>query len=358
MADRGRGPAGVGLRNAQHWGALPLGGMLPGLTCIQHRLLRDPQSFYAALSEVGAARELRIHTPGHQVYQWAGELDIGSTTLISIGSSAVSFAIADAPTVLLAVSFAGHRQIKTPLGTGHCLNRGIALMPLGDRCISGQFSGALLPLRLDHIIQTAAAMAGRNPAALAGQRGFGQFAPLSRPDGPEAQLVHGLLRTMNAAAGLDPRLPARLGCDDSLHRLVATMLQPALLVEEPARDLQRWRERDGSQAFDELIDYIRANLDQPLRLSELEARSHYSSRALQYAFRQRLGCTPRQWIREQRLERAMAQLEQGGRGCSIRMIALACGYRHMGLFSSDFKKRFGLTPSAARWRTAAPARGG
>jgi transcriptional regulator GlxA family with amidase domain len=140
--------------------------------------------------------------------------------------------------------------------------------------------------------------------------------------------------------------------------LVATMLQPALLVQEPARDLQRWRERDGRQAFDELIDYIRANLDQPLHLSELEARSHYSSRALQYAFRQRLGCTPRQWIREQRLERAMAQLELGGRGCSIRMIALACGYRHMGLFSSDFKKRFGLTPSAARWRTTAPAGGG
>jgi AraC-like DNA-binding protein len=53
----------------------------------------------------------------------------------------------------------------------------------------------------------------------------------------------------------------------------------------------------------------------------------------------------------------MAQLEQGGRGCSIRAIALACGYRHMGLFSSDFKKRFGLTPSAASWRTATP-RGG
>ncbi|MFM7393280.1 MAG: helix-turn-helix domain-containing protein [Cyanobium sp.] len=37
-------------------------------------------------------------------------------------------------------------------------------------------------------------------------------------------------------------------------------------------------------------------------------------------------------------------------GSSIRAVALACGYRHMGLFSSDFRKHFGLTPSAVRWQ--------
>ena len=55
----------------------------------------------------------------------------------------------------------------------------------------------------------------------------------------------------------------------------AALLDPELLVVEPA-DLGRCWERDGRGSFDELIDYIRANLDQPLRLSDLEARSHYS----------------------------------------------------------------------------------
>ncbi|MFM9102847.1 MAG: hypothetical protein ACKOPS_16610 [Cyanobium sp.] len=89
-------------------------------------------------------------------------------------------------------------------------------------------------------------------------------------------------------------------------------------MEETAADRRRIHGRAGGSSFDELIDTIRANLDQPLRLSDLEARSHYSSCALQYAFRERLGCTPRQWIREQRLEQAVAQLEQGGQldtGC-------------------------------------------
>jgi AraC-like DNA-binding protein len=45
----------------------------------------------------------------------------------------------------------------------------------------------------------------------------------------------------------------------------------------------------------------------------------------------------------------MWQLEQGARGSSIQAIALACGYRHAGHFSIDFKKRFGLTPSAVSW---------
>jgi AraC-like DNA-binding protein len=133
-----------------------------------------------------------------------------------------------------------------------------------------------------------------------------------------------------------------------LLRLVVSWLQPQLL-EETAADRRRIHRRAGGSSFDELIDYIRANLDQPLRLSDLEARSHYSSRSLQYAFRERLGCTPRQWIREQRLKQALVQLEQGGRGRSIRAVALACGYRHMGLFSSDFQKRFGFTPSAVRF---------
>jgi AraC-like DNA-binding protein len=52
------------------------------------------------------------------------------------------------------------------------------------------------------------------------------------------------------------------------------------------------------------------------------------------------------------LEKAMEQLLGKPSGVSIKTIALACGYRHMGLFSGDFKRRFGVSPSAV------PAGGG
>jgi hypothetical protein len=140
----------------------------------------------------------------------------------------------------------------------------------------------------------------------------GGFTPRHIGDGPQAQMVHALLRSIDACAAIDPQLPAKLGMGDSLCRLTAVLLDPKLL-HELAADLQRCQERAGRNAFDELLDDIRAHLDQPLRLSDLEARSQYSSRALQYAFRQRLGCTPRQWIRQQWLERVMEQLQQGDR---------------------------------------------
>jgi len=320
---------------------------VPGLRNLAHRQLADAEAFYASLARVAPVRQLRIHTPLQHFDQWAGVLEVGSAALLSISSSNVSFAV-EAPTdVHLVAAFAGQRRIGCAFGDATCTAGGMAMVPIDDRTVAGSFSGAVVALRPARISQVAAAMAGRTAAPHTEEARFARFAPLSCPDGPQARMVHALLHAIDPAAGVNPRLPAQLGYDDSLHRLVATLLQPALVHQEPA-DLQRWRERDGRRAFDALLDYIGANLDQPLRLSDLEARSHYSSRALQYAFRERLGCTPKQWIRQQRLERALEQLQHSERDTPIRAIAWACGYRHLGLFSADFKRRFGCSPSQLR----------
>jgi len=98
-------------------------------------------------------------------------------------------------------------------------------------------------------------------------------------------------------------------------------------------------------AIDDLISYIKDNLDQPLNLTVLQNRSHYSRRALQYAFRERLGCTATQWIRAQRLDLARSRLLAAAPGDTVSSIAQACGYHAMGLFSIDFQQRFHVKPS-------------
>ncbi|MFM1811737.1 MAG: hypothetical protein RLZZ336_675 [Cyanobacteriota bacterium] len=98
-------------------------------------------------------------------------------------------------------------------------------------------------------------------------------------------------------------------------------------------------------ALDDLISYIKDNLDQPLNLTVLQNRSHYSRRALQYAFRERLGCTATQWIRSQRLDLARSRLLAAAPGDTVSSIAQACGYHAMGLFSIDFQQRFHVKPS-------------
>jgi len=94
-----------------------------------------------------------------------------------------------------------------------------------------------------------------------------------------------------------------------------------------------------------VIDYIDAHLSEPLSLAAIEANSHYSRRALQYAFRRKFGCTVTQWIRARRLDLAHSRLSLAAIGETVSGIAKACGYRSMSLFSIEFQQRFHIRPS-------------
>ena len=315
----------------------------PAMPNLHHDITTDPESACQQMKPWMPLRNLQSQVPGHNFYLLTSFLDLGKAQLISISASNVRFQC-DVPTVHLIANSSGTERITMPAGELQISPGGMALLPPGEREVEHFHSAVVIQLQPEQVARVAAIMAGRNDHADASPQAFSGFKPLGIPSGPSARLLHGQLQSINASTALDPQLAIQLGYDDILIRLIATLLNPALLHQD-ATDQLRWQERDGRAAFDELIDYIRANLDQPLRLSDLEARSHYSSRALQYAFRKRLGCSPKQWIREQRLEHAMQQVQQSPPKASIKAIALACGYRHMGLFSRDFRNRYGLTPS-------------
>ncbi|QVL54108.1 MAG: helix-turn-helix transcriptional regulator [Cyanobium sp. M30B3] len=322
-------------------GAVVSGRLRPGLPSLEHQLLADAQAAHQLMAAVLPLRQVRPLVAGRDFYQEIGLLHINQVPLLSYASAAAQISTGHTPAVQLVACFAGGRVARTGRGVVTSRAGSGVLLPPGACKVSGSDSCAVMTLRPEDLARTAAAISGDGAAEV-----FHRFAPREL-GGVEARQLHALMQHLDACVASDPALPAQLGLDDLLLRLVVSWLQPLLLLGRPA-DHQRIGERCGRSSFDELIDYIRANLHQPLRLSELERRSHYSRRALQYAFRKKLGCTPHQWIREQRLERAMQQLRQGGRGSSIQAIALGCGYRHGGHFSADFKKRFGLTPSAAR----------
>jgi transcriptional regulator GlxA family with amidase domain len=135
-----------------------------------------------------------------------------------------------------------------------------------------------------------------------------------------------------------------LRLDDLIRRLVVMLLVPDLLDAATATPI--------SEPFlhQQLVDWLLAHLDQPISLSELEQRSSYSRRALQYAFKQRFGCGPMQWLRQQRLAKARALLEQPGSSGGLARVAQACGYLCQGSFSRDFLARYGERPSQVQRR--------
>jgi AraC-like DNA-binding protein len=52
-----------------------------------------------------------------------------------------------------------------------------------------------------------------------------------------------------------------------------------------------------------------------------------------------------QWIRQQRLARAHQRLLHPKPGDTVTSISLACGYRSLGRFNTDFQRMYGAKPS-------------
>lgn len=152
------------------------------------------------------------------------------------------------------------------------------------------------------------------------------------------------LHTLSDCLDLDRSLITQLALEEQLCRLVA-LLMVADRSQSPSTDAGLAEGDCATDDFEALLLYIDAHLDHPLNLTLLQDHIHYSRRAVQYAFRRRLGCTATQWIRAQRLDRSRALLAQATAGDTVAAIAKACGYRSMSLFSIEFQQRFHIKPS-------------
>jgi AraC-like DNA-binding protein len=143
---------------------------------------------------------------------------------------------------------------------------------------------------------------------------------------------------------LGAHLPLRLELEQLLSRLSLLLLFPDLHRQDQV-DRVLSRNQRGRDSFDDLLEFIRANLDKTLSMPMLEAYSHYSRRAIQYAFKEKLGCTVTQWIRQQRLQLARNYLQNPLPEDTVNGIALRCGYRSASLFSMEFQQRYLAKPS-------------
>lgn len=139
-----------------------------------------------------------------------------------------------------------------------------------------------------------------------------------------------------------PEVLFHLGIDDSFYRAVVMMLRPDLFVTP---NISSTDSQISRREVALVCDYISGNLSERLTLSDMEKVSGLSARSLQYYFRSRFGCSPMQWIREERLLAARKQLLSIRDGQTIVDIALSCGFVNQGAFSSVYRRRFGELPS-------------
>ncbi len=103
---------------------------------------------------------------------------------------------------------------------------------------------------------------------------------------------------------------------------------------------------DAVQRLQRVMQVVRADLTHPWTVRELATAANLSQAQLFRRFRQRMGTTPVDWLRHERINAAKPLLvvsdEQVGR------IAARCGYPDPFHFARDFKKLVGVTPSEFR----------
>lgn len=104
-------------------------------------------------------------------------------------------------------------------------------------------------------------------------------------------------------------------------------------------------ELDYVKRVNRAIDFVRANIDQPLPLKDVAQVAHFSPFHFHRVFRAMLGETLQQFTKRLRLERALTLLSHEP-GRSLTQVAIACGFQSSSDFSRSFKQRYGVPPSA------------
>jgi len=172
------------------------------------------------------------------------------------------------------------------------------------------------------------------------------FAALMALDEPNVAGVANLVRWAVAELERSPSL---------LHnRLAATqfeqLLVTALLIAQHSNYRQRLEKLNGAgfsiRGVKRAVDYMEANADAPITLSDLVAASGTAGRTLYKHFRLSKGMSPMAYLRKVRLQKVREEILSDDGASTVTEIATRWGFNHLGHFSAEYRRHYGETPSA------------
>jgi AraC family transcriptional regulator len=102
---------------------------------------------------------------------------------------------------------------------------------------------------------------------------------------------------------------------------------------------------DCAERINRAIDHVVKHVDGRLRLEDVAAVAHVSPFHFHRLFKSVVGETLAQFVKRQRLERALYLLSHNA-GRSLTDVALQCGFSSSSDFSRSFKQHYGVAPSA------------
>jgi AraC-like DNA-binding protein len=141
----------------------------------------------------------------------------------------------------------------------------------------------------------------------------------------------------------DPDCPQQLIASPLEQLLIQTLYRSQanglLLADESGQAARPWYVRKAQQ-------YIQDNFTDELGIEALAELTGVSVRSLQYGFKNSIGMTPVQYLKQLRLQQAREKLLcYTGYDSGVTDIALQCGFRQLGRFAKSYKNAFGESPS-------------
>lgn len=143
---------------------------------------------------------------------------------------------------------------------------------------------------------------------------------------------------------------ARLQGETTRERLLIeskTLEWLALLLDQPAfspcRAIAPQRHARDEAALAAAARILQSRCHEEHSIAQLSRSVHLNEFKLKRGFRERFGTTVFGFLRQQRMERARALLQDGNR--SVIEVANAVGYSNPSHFARAFKEAFGLNPS-------------
>ena len=130
---------------------------------------------------------------------------------------------------------------------------------------------------------------------------------------------------------------------DKLHEL-AEVCQT--MQDDYVRRVHRIRTSGISRQVLQICDYIDMHLEDELTLPKLADMLSYSDSYLSHKFKDEVGISIRDYVRKKRLERAKELM--GATDMTVTDIATKLNFCSQSYFSAEFKKEYGINPSA--WR--------
>lgn len=162
---------------------------------------------------------------------------------------------------------------------------------------------------------------------------------------PNAATLHQLRRMIIDGTSEVPAPADQFGDKSTLEMIFVDLARSMLADGGNAEILRKGRTRD---VLARSLDHIDANLCAELRITDLCQVAGVSLSTLERVFRGELRMTPLSYIRARRLDAVRRALIKGEPDTPIAQLAHDHGISHMGRFSADYRRQFGVLPSEDR----------